>query len=119
MLHKRGRDGRDPLIHAHKNGTSAGLLAVLKALLKLDADVFLSGHSDAVDRKTVEALATSIERKQAKVKALVKQGKTLDEVKAAFAADGKPPARGRWPSLVEIIYRELKAKSPPPGGRKE
>lgn len=107
--------GRDPLIHAHKNGTSFGLVAVLKALLKLDVDLFLSGHSDAVARKTVEALVAGIERKQARVKALVKEGKTLDEVKAAFTADGEPTARGRWPSLVEIIYRELKAKWPPDG----
>ncbi|HUS91430.1 MAG TPA: MBL fold metallo-hydrolase [Phycisphaerae bacterium] len=98
--------GRDPLIHAHKKGSSFGLVSVLKSLLQLDADVFLSGHSDPVDRKTVEALAAEIQQKQAKVKALVQEGKTLDEVKAAFGIAGG----GRWPSLVEIIYRELTAK---------
>jgi len=103
--------GRDPLIHAHKKGSSFGLVSVLKSLLQLDVNVFLSGHSDAVDRKTVEALAAQIEQKQAKVKALVQEGKTLDEVKAVFAAGGKPATGGRrWPSLVEIIYRELKEK---------
>ncbi|MGB2823455.1 MAG: MBL fold metallo-hydrolase, partial [Phycisphaerae bacterium] len=103
--------GRDPLIHAHKKGSSFGLVSVLKSLLRLDADLFLSGHSDGVDRKTVEALAGEIEQKQAKVKALVQEGKTLDEVKEALGIVGKPAAgRRRWPSLVEIIYRELKEK---------
>lgn len=103
--------GRDPLIHAHKKGTSFGLVGVLKSLLPLDADLFLSGHSDGVDRKTVEALAADIQQKQAKVKALLREGKTLDEVKKAFGLSASPSApRPRWPSLVEIIYRELQEK---------
>lgn len=103
--------GRDPLIHAHKKGSSFGLVSVLKSLLKLDADLFLSGHSDGVDRKTVEALAADIQQKQAKVKALLQEGKTLDEVKKAFGISTSPGVRRpRWPSLVEIIHRELKEK---------
>jgi len=106
--------GRDPLIHAHKKGTSFGLVSVLKSLLQLDVDLFLSGHSDGVDRKTVEALATGIQQKQAKVKALLEEGKTLDEVKEALGISTKPgTGRPRWPSLVEIIYRELKGKKQP------
>ncbi len=101
--------GRDPLIHANKHGTSFGLVMVLKELLRLDADVFLSGHADGVDKKTIQALITQIEQKQAKVKTLVEEGKTLAEVKAALAVPEQSAASGgfRWPSLVETIYREL------------
>jgi cyclase len=104
--------GRDPLIHANKHGSSSGLVSVLKALLQLDADVFLSGHADGVDKKTIEALIVQIEQKQAKVKALVQEGKTLAEVKQAFASADQPTAPGarRWPSLVETIYQELTEK---------
>jgi hypothetical protein len=74
--------------------------------------VFLSGHADGVDKKAIEALVTQVEQKQAKVKVLVQQGKTLAEVKQALG-DADQPARpgGRqWPSLVEIIYQELTEK---------
>jgi len=41
--------------------------------------------------------------------ALVQEGKSLAEVKAALAASDSParPGGRRWPSLVEIIYHEL------------
>lgn len=104
--------GRDPLIHAHKRGSSFGLVAVLKSLLELDADLFLSGHAEGVDKPAIEALVASIEKKQAQVKALVDQGKTLDEVTAALAPADQParPTARRWPTLVETIYRELAEK---------
>jgi glyoxylase-like metal-dependent hydrolase (beta-lactamase superfamily II) len=104
--------GRDPLIHANKCGSSFGLVSVLKAVTRLDADVFLSGHADGVDKKTIEALVAQIEQKQAKVKALIQEGKTLAEVKKAFAIADQPAGGGgrRWPSLVEVIYRELTEK---------
>jgi len=104
--------GRDPLIHANKHGSSFGLVSVLKSLVQLDADVFLSGHADGVDKKAIEALIAQIEQKQAKVKALLQEGKTLAEVKEAFAGVDQPAGSGgpRWPSLVEIIYQELTEK---------
>jgi len=80
----------------------------LKSILKLDADLILSGHADPVDRKTVEALAAAVESKRTKVKALIDAGRSLDEIQAALSPDGKVPAPGRWPSLAEVIYREEK-----------
>jgi cyclase len=98
--------GRDPLIHLSKNGTSFGLVKTLKAILRLDADVFLSGHSDPAGRSDIEAEIRLIQEKQAKVKELVDRKKTLDDVKKAFNV----PEGGRWPSLAEVIYRELTEK---------
>ena len=45
----------------------------------------------------------SIEQSRAKVAALVKEGKSLDEVKAAM---GVPAGAARFPSLAEVVYRE-------------
>lgn len=100
--------GRDPLVHRHKNGNSFGLVKVLKAVLQLDADVFLSGHADKAGRSDVEALIKSIEDKQAQIEAMVLEGKTLDEVKKFYNVEDRPevPGRPRFLSLPEVIWLE-------------
>ena len=103
--------GRDPLIHRAKGGTSVGYLAALKTMLGLDVDTYLSGHADPLTKADLQTLSTTLEDKAAKVKALIAEGKTLDEIKAAFglapAAGGQP---ARWPSFIEIVYLELTEK---------
>ena len=95
---------RDPLIHMHKNGSSRGLAAVLRKIIDLDADWYLSGHAEPVKKAEVESLRKTLIEKQEKVMSLIKEGKSLDQVKASF---GIPPGESRWPSLVEVIYLEL------------
>lgn len=104
--------GRDPLIHRQKNGSSFGLVKYLKDVLKLDADVFANGHSEVASRADVEGLIKSLEEKQAKIKALIQEGKSLDEIKKAFDVKDRPvqPGGSRWLSLVETIYLELTEK---------
>jgi glyoxylase-like metal-dependent hydrolase (beta-lactamase superfamily II) len=103
--------GRDPLIHRQKGGTSFGLAQTLKKLLALDADTFISGHNDPLTKADIQGLLTAIEEKQAKVKVLIEQGKSLDEIKSAFGiADTSGPGGRRWPSLVETIYLDLTEK---------
>ncbi len=100
--------GRDPLIHRHKRGSSTGLVKALKALLKLDADTFLSGHDRPATKADLEGLARRIEATQVKVKKLVEQKRSLAEVKKALGVAEQPGQR--WPSLVETIYLELTEK---------
>lgn len=100
--------GRDPLIHMHKNGSSTGLIEVLRNVLLLDADVYLSGHAEPVKKAEVEELRRTLIEKQDKVASLVKEGKSLDQVKEAF---GIPLAESPWRSLVEVIYLELTQKT--------
>lgn len=104
--------GRDPLIHRTKNGTSFGLMKVLKSILALDVDLILSGHNDPITKDSIRTFITSVEERQEKVAAMVKSGKSLEEVKAAFQIDTQPAGQGarRWPSLVEVIYLELTQK---------
>ncbi|MDP2998570.1 MAG: MBL fold metallo-hydrolase [Bryobacterales bacterium] len=101
--------GRDPLIHRQKGGTSLGLVQNLRKILALDADTFISGHNDPLTKADIRGLLTSIEEKQAKVKALIGQGKSLDEIKTAFGlTEPADPSARRRPGLVEIIYLDLK-----------
>jgi glyoxylase-like metal-dependent hydrolase (beta-lactamase superfamily II) len=100
--------GRDPLIHRQKGGRSFGLVRTLQKILALDADTFISGHNDPLTKADIQGLLTSIEEKQAKVKALIQEGKSLDEIKSAFGVTEAPtPGGRRWPSLVETIYLDL------------
>ena len=103
--------GRDPLIHRQKGGTSLGLVQVLSTILTLDADTFISGHSDPLTKTEIRGLLNSIRDKQAKVKALIEQGKSLEEIKTAFGLTAAPgPAGQRRPGFIEIIYQELTEK---------
>jgi cyclase len=104
--------GRDPLIHRQKGGDSFGLVQTIHKMMALDADTFLSGHSDPLGKADIKALVTSIEEKQAKVKALVQQGKSLGEIQAALGVAAAPAGQAgpRFPGLIEIIYREITEK---------
>ncbi len=59
--------GRDQLIHGHKNGDSRGLVRVLRSIMELDADMFLSGHAEPVTRQTIQEHIRNIEDKQARI----------------------------------------------------
>ena len=99
--------GRDPLIHLHKNGSSFGLAKTLQAILDLDVDIILSGHAAPAGREDLQSLLDNIEEKQDKVESMIKEGKSLDDIKTAF---GLPLTESRWKSLVEVIHIELKNK---------
>jgi cyclase len=98
--------GRDPLIHRQKGGTSLGLVKTLHALLELPADRYVPGHGDVVSKSDIETLTKSIEEKQAKIRTMIQEGKTLDDVKKALGVEDSPGRR--FMSLVEVIYLDLK-----------
>jgi len=104
--------GRDQLIHRHKNGSSFGLVRDLKAILNLDAEIFVHGHGDLAAKKDIQNHIQSLEEKQIRIQALVKEGKTLEQVKKIFNIEDRPvqPGGMRWMSLVEVIYLELTEK---------
>lgn len=105
--------GRDPLIHKHKNGTFFGYLNTLQAMLdyRPEIEIFLSGHAEPAGRTEVAGLIASLKEKEVKIRELMEQGKTLDDIKAALGVPS-PPAGSpvRRPTLVEIIYQEIKEK---------
>jgi len=95
----------DPLIHLQKKGNSQGWIQFVSVLLQLDADTYVLAHADPATKAQVEANLKNAEAKRAKIAALVKEGKSLDQVKQAFGESlGNA---GRFPSFTETTYEEL------------
>ncbi|MCX6563530.1 MAG: MBL fold metallo-hydrolase [Candidatus Aminicenantes bacterium] len=107
----------DPLIQRHKGGYSFGLVTTLSILLKAQPEIrtFIPSHADPIDRDELGAIVRSIEEIQAKVLAMVDEGKTLDDVKKAFQISEAPKAAGNWvwPRLAETVYQELTERRMP------
>ncbi len=91
---------RPQLIHSIKNGNSHAYVNTLTTMLEeLDAELFLSGHSAPVGREEIGKHVLEMSKKQQKVKELVSQNKTLEEVLNEFKEN---EAR-----LVSSIYSEI------------
>ena len=78
----------DALIHLEKHGSSEGWITTTKGIVALNSDQFVPGHGDVLTKAAVQKKLTDLEAKRAKIKDLVAQGKSLDEIKAAV---GDPP----------------------------
>ena len=92
--------GRPQLIHSNKNGNSfEHVITLTKMIETLDAEIFLGGHSDPVGREEIEAHIQSMVARQEKVKELISQEKTKEEVLAAFEENES--------RLVTSIYNEI------------
>src|SRR5579864_8424611 len=106
----------DALIHLEKNGSSEGWVTTAKGIAALNADQFVPGHGDVMNKAAVQKKATDVAAKRAKIKDLVAQGKSLDEIKTAVG--DPPPAQGKgggrggpgFASFTEVVYRELTKK---------
>src|SRR5579862_7150836 len=83
----------DPLIHLEKNGSSEGWITTAKGAAALNADQFVPGHGDVQAKAAIQKRVADAEAKRAKIKELVAQGKSLDEIKAAVG--DPPPTPGR------------------------
>ena len=103
--------GPDTTIHAAKNGTSEGWIANGKGIAALDSDLFILGHGDPQNKAWIQGRLAHLEEKRAKIKELMAQGKSLDEVRAAFN-EPVPVAgpNGRMPNatFTEVVYTEFK-----------
>jgi len=98
----------DPSIHLFKNGSSEGWISFVHALVDLDADTYVRGHADIATREQVRRVLANAEAKRAKIVDLVKQNKSLDDIKQAFGEPLKSP--GRFESFTETTYEELTRK---------
>ena len=101
----------DPNIHLEKSGTFAGWLTTAKGIAALDADQFVPGHGNLQTKADVQARIASAEDKRAKIAAMIKDGKSLDEIKVAMG-NAPPAAGGRGPAITftDIVYQELTKK---------
>jgi cyclase len=105
----------DALIHPEKNGSAAGWIENAKGMLKLDADIYLTGHGDMMTKADVQKKLDFVQDRYNKIKAMVAQGKSLDEVKTSFgepttAPPPNPNGGPVFPTFTEVSYKELSTK---------
>lgn len=97
--------GRPQLVHSNKNGnTFQYVLTMTRMLESLDAVTFVSGHSEPVGREEIQKHIQVMVERQNKVKALVSQGKSLEETLKEFDENES--------RLVRSIYNEVTRQDP-------
>lgn len=96
----------EPSIRLEKRGSSEGWITSVKGLLGLGAQHIVPGHGDVRTGAEIQARLDAAAVKRDKIAALVREGKSIDEVKASL---GEPPAaRGPAPlTFTDVIYQEL------------
>ena len=102
----------NPNVHFEKNGRTDGWLTTVKGLIKLNADTYVTGHGDLVTKADLQRKYDATLVRRNKIAAMVKEGKSLDEIKAALPdapAPGAAPAAARGPAPAA-------AAGPPRGG---
>jgi hypothetical protein len=72
-------------------------------LKTIDAEKFCSGHSEMTDRAGIQNHINQMNKLQEKVKALIEEGKNIEEIKSEF---DESQAR-----LIETIYNDIKKNS--------
>jgi cyclase len=116
----------NPNIHQEKNGSTAGWLANVKGMIGLNADTYVSGHGDVQTKADLQRKLNATTQRRAKIAAMVKEGKSVAEIKAALPDAPAPgaPARGAGApgggrqggggpppvTYVDIAYAELTKK---------
>jgi glyoxylase-like metal-dependent hydrolase (beta-lactamase superfamily II) len=117
----------NPNIHPEKNGSSEGWMTSVKGILSLNADAYVPGHGDLVTKADIQRKLDLTSARRAKIAAMVKDGKSVTEIKAALpdapAPGAPPPAAGGAPggaaragggappaTYVDVVYGELTKK---------
>jgi cyclase len=104
-----------PMAYLHvkdEGGSASGWLENLRKLAALDADVYVTGHGDVMDKVEVKRRLAAGEKTFEQVKMLVAQGKTLAEIQQQLG--DVTPAKGPFgmplPYFSEFAYQELTAQ---------
>jgi glyoxylase-like metal-dependent hydrolase (beta-lactamase superfamily II) len=95
----------NPNIHMDKNGSVEGWMANVKGMIGLNADAYVTGHGDVLTKADLQRKLTAVTERRNKIAAMVKEGKTLEQIKAALPdaphlahARQRLPRRPRRPS---------------------
>ncbi|MEI6153767.1 MAG: MBL fold metallo-hydrolase, partial [Deltaproteobacteria bacterium] len=92
---------RVQLIHAYKGGSSFGEVAALEKMLStIDAQKFVCGHNDVIDRAAVQNHISQMKALQEKVLNLKMKGQSMEEVQKQFKQNQSV--------LVQTIHSEIK-----------
>jgi cyclase len=80
------------LIHLEKNGTSDGWVTTMNGILKTDATTFVPGHGNVQMKEDLQKRLADTKARRDQIRALAKQGKSVDEIRQALN-EPPPPAR--------------------------
>ncbi len=106
----------DPIIHPEKGGNSEGWVTTAQGIAALDADQFVPGHGDLQTKADIQKRVSETAAKRDKIKSMIAQGRSLDEIRAATGDAAPAAAKGggrggpAFPSLTDIVYQESAAK---------
>jgi glyoxylase-like metal-dependent hydrolase (beta-lactamase superfamily II) len=101
-------------IHDEKNGTLAGWVQTMKGLIALNADHYVPGHGDLQTKDDLQKKLDLVTARRDEIAKLMKDGKSLDEIKKALNDPDPPQANPNAPvvnSFTTVVYNELKKKS--------
>jgi cyclase len=87
----------NPNVHFEKNGRTDGWLTTVKGLIKLNADTYVTGHGDLVKKADLQRKFDATTARRNKIAAMIKEGKSLDQVKAALPDAPAPGAAAAAP----------------------
>src|SRR5580700_4662177 len=98
-----------PLIHLEDNGSSEGWMESMKGIVALRADTFVPGHGGVQTKAELRKRLADTAARREKIKELVAQGKSLDEIKGLLGEPARPAAGGgqAFASFTEVVYKEL------------
>lgn len=100
------------IIHLEKMGSSQGWITTMKGIIALDATTFIPGHGDLQTKADLEKRLAKGEQERAKIKQLVAQGKSLDQIKQELGeSTAAPTGNGpRFPTFTDVVYKESGGK---------
>jgi len=86
----------NPNVHFEKNGSTEGWLTNVKGMIGLNADTYVTGHGELLTKADLQRKFAATAERRNKIAAMAKDGKTLDQIKAALPDAPAPgaPARG-------------------------
>jgi glyoxylase-like metal-dependent hydrolase (beta-lactamase superfamily II) len=86
----------NPNVHFEKNGSTDGWLTSVRGMIGLNADTYITGHGDLLTKTDLQRKLMATTERRNRIAAMVKEGKTLDQIKAALPDAPAPgaPARG-------------------------
>jgi len=90
----------------------------VKAMIALDVDTYVPGHGDPLKKADLQKRLAATTARRDLIIGLVKQGKTIDEIRTAspnLNQQGQPlpaPAPGALPNstFIELLYAETAGK---------
>ena len=94
-----------PVIHPDQEGSATGWLKFMKALINLDADIYVLGPGDIWTKAQMEQRLAAQQAVYEQIKSLVAAGKSRDEIRTALHSG----LNGRYPNYLfsEVAYDEI------------